>query len=456
MSRAALAWIAIAVPLAIVLVACALLEPISYDGWNSYFWQKEHALTLGDLYDYVRASYLYNNPRVGQLVTLLLYCDGPWHAFASAACELALFYLLAALALGRWPSPRRADDALVIALLVAITCACLRVLGPMLFYRPYVGNYTIPFAATIAFALPYRFALGCDRAARGAWWKTPAMLAAGFIVGACNEHVAPTVAAFAIVATVVVARRARTPRLWMIAGALGAVVGGIALLVAPGQDLRYDGIATEHSLLARPFTHPAADYARALVGPYAWLLLAAPWVALAIVRVRSAPKPPRAVAALAAASFAIELTLLLSPKLGARLYFAAQLLAIAALVAWMVPRLDERRRRIAAAIAGVVLAFAGWRCVHAYRTIAPEFAARLDALEHAPRGATVELPAYSFAPPTNTEAKALDPATVARWFVDSQWFVGDDLPFAKLRARVERGFEIRIVVHGQRATGDEP
>jgi len=298
---------------------------------------------------------------------------------------------------------------------------------------------------TIAFALPYRFALERERAGQR-WLAAPAMLAAGFVVGTCNEHTGPTLAAFALAVAAIDARRTRTwPRAWMIAGALGVIAGGLALYLAPGQAFRYDGLATQQSIVWRVLDRDPLDYARALISPYVWLGFALPWIAIALAAGAREPMPRarrRALAGLAAASFAILVTLLASPKLGGRLYFAAQLLAIGALVGWLVPRLAPSRARTAAvALSGIVLVLAGWRCVHAYRTVAPESAERVDALEHAVRGGRVELATYSFDPP-----KPSDAASALAWIVDGRWLVGEDLRIASRRERLEQYYGISIVL----------
>jgi hypothetical protein len=361
--------------------------------------------------------------------------------------------------LGRWPSWRRADDALHFLLVTAMIAACSPILGQMLFYRPYTGNYLFGLVFCIALLVPYRFALEREPAAATwhALWQAPAIFALGFAAGLSNEHTGPTVALLAIAATVVCARRAAwRPREWMIAGVLGIAAGGYMLFVAPGQDIRYNAIATQQSLLERVFSHGAYDTARILFAPYLFSAPILAWLVIAYVaRRKSAPAPlsralVQTIVGLAAGSAAILVTLLASPKIGPRLAFDAQVFLVAAAVGWIVPQLGVRwARQLAIGLAVATLVFVGWRCVRVLGGVKPEFDARLATLEHAPPDSVVELPTYSFNP--------------SRRSIDWRWFGGDDLLIENLRNRVAAQFRLALIkmtpADGQRApppTGDEP
>src|SRR5690606_22315860 len=136
-----LAWLALFVPVGLVLVLCTHWEPVMHDGWGHVIWHRTHELSLSSLWERASASYQHGNPRLGQLFTLIQHTPGPLHAVITPILELSLFVLLATLVRGRWPSLRRVDDALLCATIVAMVFTCTRSLGPMLFYRPYSGNY---------------------------------------------------------------------------------------------------------------------------------------------------------------------------------------------------------------------------------------------------------------------------------------------------------------------------
>ena len=441
-------WLAIIVPMAIVVALCAHWAPISHDGWGGYWWHRTSEITFASIREVAWSAYVHNNPRLGQLVTLLLLTPGPWFAIVAPIVGLGLFYLLATVVLGRWPSPRTRDDAWLYLLLVAMTMVVSPVIGPMLFYPPYVGNYLIGLVISLAFAVPYRFAL--ERPTRGAVWHVPAMLVAGAVAGMCNEHTGPALAAFTIIAIIAVARRGRPP-IWMLAGVVGVIGGGLALFYAPGQDIRYHALATHDSLIGRVVARGILGDLRVVAVPYLYLLAVVPWLALA------GRAPPRSIKWLALASLAVAVTLLGSPKQGERLDFAAHVLAIAAAAGWVTAQLRPGwPTRLAVGLAVAVVVLGGWRCVHAYRTIAPEFAARRDALEHTTQGATLAFAPYTFSPPrSDARGYHRSVGTVLRWFVDARWFIGDELLVPRWRAQLARQFAVTIELTGPDAFDEE-
>jgi hypothetical protein len=154
MNRALACWLAIVIPTWIVLVLCNHWEPITHDGWGHYFWHHKFELTLDNLWDFAHGSYVHNNPRIGQVLTLLLFASNTVHVIITPLVELALFYLACALVLGRWPSWRRSDDAVLFLLVLAMVATIAPVFGPMLFYLPYTGNYLYGLAISFAFLIP--------------------------------------------------------------------------------------------------------------------------------------------------------------------------------------------------------------------------------------------------------------------------------------------------------------
>src|SRR5207237_236000 len=120
--------------------------------------------------------------------------------------------------------------------------------------------------------------------------------------------------------------------------------------LAPGQDVRYSGLAQQASLLGRIADRGLGGNVAIVAHCAKYVLFALPWVALALAaRTRAPLARPRKIAtlALAAAALAIALTLLASPKQGDRLYFAAIALACAAIASWVVPPLAPRWARTA-------------------------------------------------------------------------------------------------------------
>jgi len=76
-------WAAVVVPIWIVMVLCTHWEPVQRDGWGHLIWQRHTGLTWSNLIDFARGTYVHNNPRLGQVATLLMFTPGPWHALVT-------------------------------------------------------------------------------------------------------------------------------------------------------------------------------------------------------------------------------------------------------------------------------------------------------------------------------------------------------------------------------------
>jgi len=111
-------------------------------------------LSLGVLAFFKYAGFFVES--ASQLLTMLVYTRGPYHVIATPVVELGVFAMLTALALGRWPSVRRTDDALVATIVAALVASCAPQIGPMLFYRPYTGNYTFGLALNLLWLWLYQ------------------------------------------------------------------------------------------------------------------------------------------------------------------------------------------------------------------------------------------------------------------------------------------------------------
>jgi len=295
-----------------------------------------------------------------------------------------MFYLLVALVLGRWP--RTADDARVYLATFAITAITAPIFGVMLFYRPFTGNYVFGLCMSLGFLLAYR--LG-----RAGWWIIPL----GFATGLCNEHTGPAVLALAAVLTVAVGGGSRA---WRLAGLAAMLAGGVALFFAPGQRVRYNGIGRDslvERIVGRGIGGDLIILERGLhyIAPaLLWLGLAAAvgWVYRRRARRAGVPddarssEPPGAPAripinvAVIATAFAIIVTMMMSPKLGPRLYFAP-----CALVAAVVARLAVRwARRMTTALSVAVVAWVAIECISAYHEAAALWQARVKTWQRSP------------------------------------------------------------------------
>lgn len=397
--RAPILWAALAGSLWLTMILCTHWEPVVRDGWRNLAWHRTHDLDLAEAWRLVKDGWLGSNPRLGQALTTVLYAPGPLHAIVTPLLELALLWVMTAVVLGRWPSVRRADDALLFATMTAVFALTTPQFGPMLFYRPYFGNYTFGLLLNLAWLVPYRFG------GPGRWWYAPVVVALGIAAGMCNEHTGPAFLGLGGAAVVWAWRRGEGVRAWMIAGIVGLAAGYVLLLLAPGHDARYGGLAKQAGVLGRIAERGVGEnlaIVGLLVAYCAWAL---PWLALGAAARQE--KPDRWLVALAAAGLLATLALLGSPKLGARLYVHSTALVSMAIAGWVVAQRGTRWASTAcAALSAAALLYVEVRCVIAYRATGAISAQRLAILDAAAPGAKVTFPRYPVAAGT--------------------WFLGDD------------------------------
>ncbi len=440
MSRAAVAWLALVVPLWLLLVLCTYWEPIARDGWGHYFWHREHDVTAEQLWAFARSNYLHNNPRLGQLYALIAYAPGPWHSLITPLLELSLFYLLATLMLGRWPSMRRAGDALLIATIVAMVFVTAPSIGPMLFYRPFTGNYVFGLVLNLLWLVPYR--LHAEHPPRARWWLILPMLVLGLVSGMCNEHTGPALLAAGVLAVVVYWRRGERVVPWAWAGIAGMLAGTITLLTAPGQEFRYSGLATNQTTLELIADRGVLGNAVVLFLLALFLLPLVLWIVPGVIARRrhvASTRTPSQIAAERAAlgtAVLVVLTLLASPKQGDRLYFAPACLICAAAASWFCGTLDRGLRRYAIGIAAGAFAFVAVLLLVATHTIRVEFDGRWQALHTATPGTTLRLPPYSQE--------------------RSRYVLGDDFVLAGTRIKVAERFKLSAIELVQREATPPP
>jgi hypothetical protein len=399
------------------------------DGWHHHSWHRWYSPGVGSLYEFCRGIYIHENPRIGQVATLLSYTPGPYHSIVTPIVELSVLAMLTVLALGRWPSIRRSRDALVAALIAAVLVICTPQIGPLLFYRPFTGNYVFSLALNLLWLVPYRLEVAAARPWRA--WLAPLMAVLGVAAGLGNEHTGLAFLAMGGLATVVAARRSGV-RGWMVAGLVGLAVGYFLLLTAPGQQMRYLGLAKQASIVERITERGVAGNLRVLgalalaMAPALVLLgigLVERWTAGAsLARERLARWVP---AVVALAGVACMLTLLASPKIGPRLYFASVALVAAGLVGWLAAQLRSLWAHCSCAIlAAAALVYVEARFIAAYRVVGPLGAVRLERLERAAPGSVVTVPRYPVPP--------------------SRYFLGDDF-FVSRRESVAGEYHLQAV-----------
>ena len=420
MSRAVFAAVGLAL-VAWTITMC-VLEPVLFDGWFIEQWRGQG----GSFAEYVRANWtgdlVWGNPRLGQWATYATY-DLAWHVVLTPLFVGSLFALLLVHVRGRWPDPSR--DGWMLLVLVGLAVLGQPQLGPVLFYRPFTANYVVGLVVQLAWLVPYRFAIARAPDSRLAIPKLAGMLVLGALAGACNEHTGPALVVAAGLACVWLARHRRL-RVWLVVGLVAFVAGYVAMMTAPAQATRYCGVG-EGSLVERLGSRSIIGTLQIVLGlvlggRWMWIALAVAWLAA-----RTRPQPLREALLWIALGVAISVTLLLSPKQGDRLLFAA--LAFASLgVAVLLEAFAAERPRLRLAITLVAVGAFGFglaRSITIAARVSSEDAARRAQLAAAQPNSIVTVPPLG-APP-------------------SRWFVGDDLTSDSLRHHVAQIYRLSAI-----------
>src|SRR5262249_45503508 len=159
------------------------------------------------IWQYGHYNYFHFNPRIGDV--LLLIVNGPRliHLVLTPLVELALIPLAFAMAFARWPRPTLHDLGLLLVLQTLLWWV-VPIPGIIYFYRPFATNYLWAFALMLALFVPYRVDLSRDPRDAPRHWLVPIMLLLGWCAGMGNEHTGPT-AMLAMAIAIVVAHRKR-------------------------------------------------------------------------------------------------------------------------------------------------------------------------------------------------------------------------------------------------------
>ena len=418
-----------------LFVVLAWLSPVLLDDWYQLAWHKTHAFGLSSIWTYAHYNYFHFNPRLGD--TFLLVINGPHivHLVLSPLVQLGLLWLGFALAFGRWPRAL-ARDVQVLLLLQTLIWLISPIPGIIYFYRPFATNYLWAITTTLALFVPYRLALA--RRVTPAWPALiPCMLIAGWAAGMSNEHTGPA-AIVAVLLLVAWAWRTGRLRAWMVTGCVGLLVGYPMLFFAPGQALRYAGMANRNTplrLLAERGLDGCFEIVLDFLGEAQLATLgvgAAVLLFLATHRRRGTtppgmPRPALLTAALLiVAAGAIVVTLFASPTVGERLFFASSVLLACALAIVLDHLLEEpRTRRVIVIVAALIFGYHAWRLVRVYTSVKAENDARIALLRHAPPGTIAKVPPY-----VN--------------YKRTRWHWGDDFQYASLREYVgNEVFDVR-------------
>jgi hypothetical protein len=410
-------------------------EPFAFDAWNIAVDTRAQPFSFTRFLSYGAFEYAHSNPRLGQWLTYLAYKLELFAPIATPIAYLGLAGALTVLGIGRLPGGRRPDgnrtvgrDLALCAIAIGFAWFALPHIGMIMFCRAYGANYLYGAVIQLWFLVPLRLLRG-DGSTRAAI----AYFALGVVAGMCNEHTGPTLVLFALGYAVWRQRATgRRPRLaW--AGAIGCAVGFAAIFFAPGQDSRYEGLATKVSLAGRLLRRGITanlDIFRE------WMLACAPVLGLIVIALvlarRDEPRregPALRLLGLAlVAGTLVTATVFVSPKLGPRFYLHGAALVLAAFIAVADHTLASVRRLAPfVVLAACASTYAAVRSLPLYYRLSEQSAERLAALAAAPRGSVFT--AESF--------EQVD----ASW-----WFLGDDFRDVRKRELVATYFDLRGVI----------
>jgi hypothetical protein len=410
-------------------------EPFAFDAWNIAVDTRSEPFSVARLLDYIAYEYVHSNPRIGQWLAYLAYKLEWFALIATPLAYLGLAGAVTVLGLGRWPGARGPGgertlgrDLALCTIAIGFAWFALPHIGMIMFCRAYGANYLYGATIQLWFLVVLRLRPDGHGAPR-AWIP---YFGLGVIAGMCNEHTGPTLVLFAVGYAVWRWRASgRHPALaW--AGALGCVVGFAAILFAPGQASRYDGLATRVSLVGRLIQRGVVGNLDILGD---WMVACAPVLGLLVIALVLARRddPARHSEALRwvgwalAAGTLVTATVFVSPKLGPRFYLHGAALVLAAFLAVADRALSTRRLAPFVVLAIAASVYAGVRSIPLYGRLHEASTERLSALAATPPGGVLTVESF----------EQVD---------QSWWFLGDDFRDVRKRELVAGYFDLRGVI----------
>ena len=422
--------------------------PVLLDDWYQLTHWRKYEFGLEAIWAYGHYNYFHFNPRIGDV--LLLIVNGPpaMHLILTPLVQVGVLIITFAIAFARWPRATWRDLQLLLFIQMMVWIV-IPIPGIIYFYRPFATNYLWAFGITLALFVPYRIALARGTSPK-ALWAIPLMLVLGWTAGMCNEHTGPA-AMVAIAIFIVIAHKRKQLRAWMIAGGVGLWIGYPMLFFAPGQALRYAGMATRNTpinLLKERGLDGCFEIIIEFIneaqnGIFLFLVIVLYWVRSYRRRGEDVPGLSRTrvltVAIFVVAAGSILVTLFASPTATERLFYAPAILLVAAFAVIAEHLYEDRAlRKFATIVLGFFFAYHAVRFVWVYIDAKAENDARFAKLQNAPDNAVVEVPPYEMQRRT-------------------RWYWGDDFRYASLREYVgNEVFDLKAIVYDRHLRWAEP
>jgi hypothetical protein len=388
----------------LVFFVQAVNAPVLLDDWFQIRYWRDHEFTASAIWQYGRHNYFHYNPRIGDVLLAIVDGSRLFHLIATPLVQLGALITAFMIAFARLPRPTLRDTQLLLFMQVMIWLV-IPIPGIIYFYRPIATNYLWAFTITLALFVPYRLALA-STSARPQLWRVPIMLALGWLAGMSNEHTGPT-AMVAMAAFVYAAWGRGQLRAWMISGAIGLYIGYPMLFFAPGQSVRYMGLAIRETPAKLLADRGVTGCLEILIQFISESRLGIAMFVAAVVRYvisfrrrgERTPSLPRetftTAALLAAASGAIVVTLFMSPTTTDRVFYASGVLLVAAFASCAERLFAERSvRHLVVGACALVFAYHVVQFVAIYGEVKAENDERIARLETATPGTVAYLPPY--------------------------------------------------------------
>ncbi|HUS29858.1 MAG TPA: DUF6056 family protein, partial [Kofleriaceae bacterium] len=346
-------------------------EPFTFDAWNVAVNSGAKPITLERFFGFWRFEYTHSNPRIGQVLAYLAYKLEYFAVIATPLAYLAISLAVFVLGTARLPSWRRSRDFMLWMLAIGYLWFALPQLGKTLFCRAYCANYIYAAAIQLWFVAVLRLQPAtCE--GRASQRRCLAYALFGILAGMCNEHSGPTMIAFLLGYAWWLKRTTGKQPTLVWSGALGAIIGFLAIFFAPGQGERYEGLGQRVTLFGRLLQRGVVGNVEILRD---LLLAAAPTIGLILVVVLLAKddnrealrKALRFVVLAIVVSVAVAVTIFVSPKLGPRFFYVGCALLLAGFIG--VADVALHRRRVLApfvALAVIASIYAAARTVPLY------------------------------------------------------------------------------------------
>ena len=211
--------------------------------WNTL----QPVASLPDVFTSMYRHYLLHGGRMVSVFFLdaFLFWGKFWFDLANAALfvlfvVLMYFHACREVRLGREPG--------VLAILALLAWLSFPHFGEVAIWKSGATVYLWASSFVILFLLPYNLYLAGKRRNSSRWLTLP-MFILGIAAGWSVENLAVTVCVVAVLVSGYCYRQGRMPG-WMPAGAVGAVLGFLGILAAPGNYVRYDQQGSGKGILA--------------------------------------------------------------------------------------------------------------------------------------------------------------------------------------------------------------